>query len=607
MAFNIGKYYKDLFTSLLSANTRLKVSKNFHKQVRQIDDVLKNDTSGMISTIVDFMVQSANVPIMFESKNSNLNKIFNSWKENVNSDVNIDIPRGFRSLSEQYFRERWKSSFIVLNIQWGKIDGYDMPINMWFSDGGAIYVEKEDSDLKATKYYLGQPKVKGSQELKSNLKRTVIIRKPYNFWYDKYPTPYLVKKGALYHSLFKQTIMDKQSQGINQVFPAMMAIKVGSDEAMRKNNMPTKEDLEDVKQKFVDLKTDTEDRTTNNGLIGAFPYDVNFENLLPEFSKILDEKITSGTDRNLLMSLGLIEFKGFSTNREESVLNPKPMVSEIEDGVEDFVELIDDVVYEIRKRNTNKTKFSAKDISIGHGPIKNLLTDAMKVLIRSLYDRGLVSKGDTVEGTTSFDFIQQVEKRKKETNDNLDEVMKAPVILNQNSDDYNTDNSDSNIEQTPAKKKSETDVSASDAYMVECPKCNKIFDYLSVNESGMGYIKCPNCNTNITQNNHISAKTKDLTVTQKQVFMNAYNRCLNSCEELDYDEEFKYATSLEFADTALQVYLEKTYKKNSELPDEIKAMDSKKQTLFRKTFNQSLKNGYTLVEALKEANKIMEK
>ena len=562
MAFNIGKYYQDFFNSLLSSNLKVKVPTDFHGQVNIVDKFLKNDVTGMISTIVDFMVQSANVPIKFESKNNTLNSIFEDWQNDINSDVNIDIPRGFRSLSEQYYRERWRSSFIVLNINWGKINGYEMPINMWFSDGGMVYVEHNDTNLKTTRYFIG-PKLSLKAEIKSFGKKSAIIRKPYNMWYDQYPTPYLVKKGALHHALIKSMILDKQSQGVQQAFPAMLAIKMGSEEAMRRNEMPTEPELTDMQNKLKKLKGDSYDRAIGEGLVGAFPHDVNFENLLPDFDKILNEKLMTGTDRNLLMALGLIEFKGFSTNREESVLNPKPLVSEIEDGADDFNQLMNDVVYEIQKRNrATKRNFSTKDVSVSHDPIKSLLTDAMKLLIRSLYDRGLVSKSDTVEGTTAYNFEQQVEKRKREIDANLDEIMKAPVILNQDSNATpdNREETDPNLEQSPSKVKSEPDV---------------------------------------------SAKTEMLTETQKKVFMTAYNRCKAKCEAMDVDEDFTIQTSLEFADQALKNYLEKSYKKNSELPEEIKAMDSKVQITFRKTFNKALKEGYTLSEALNEANDVI--
>jgi len=560
MAFNIENYYSDFITQMYSAETKVVVPAEFHKQVNSIDGILKNDVTGMISTIVDFMVQSATVPVKFESKNNSLNKIFNEWKETINSDVNIDIPMGFRALSEQYFRERWRSSFIVLNINWGKINGYIMPVHMWFSDGGSVWVDRQGTDLKTTKYYIGKGNNTKNQ-LTNGPKKSSIVRKPYNMWYDQYPTPYLVKKGALYHALVKQVILSKQTQAVQQAFPNMLAIKMGNDMAMKRGEMPKNQDFIDMKKKFIDLKNDGTSRTANNGLVGAFPYDVNFENLLPDFKKVLDADIMSGTDRNLLMALGLIEFKGFSTNREESVLNPKPMVSEIEDGVEDYMQLIGDVIFEIQRRNKlTKRNFSAKDVTIGHDPIKSLLTDNMKLLIRSLYDRGLLSKEDTLEGTTAYKFMQQVEKRKSEMKDNLDEIMEAPVIMNQDNKTTpdNRENSDPNMEKSPAKKKSETDV---------------------------------------------QARVEMLTVTQKDVFMKAFDRCKENCEALDTDEDFKYITSFEFANDALETYLNDSIRKNADLPEEILALDSTKQMSFRKTFNLSLKSGYTLSEAIEEANK----
>ena len=62
--------------------------------------------------------------------------------------------------------------------------------------------EKND-DLRQTKYYLGKKYGKSLGEGDT----TVIIRKPYNHWYDLYPTPYLVKKGALYHALLKEKLI----------------------------------------------------------------------------------------------------------------------------------------------------------------------------------------------------------------------------------------------------------------------------------------------------------------------------------------------------------------------------------------------------------------
>lgn len=503
MAVTLTDVYEQMFNELLSPNTKVNVGTNFHTQVKQINKLLKNDTSAMISTIVDFMVQSACVPVHFESKNETLNNIFNKWTDNINAEINKDIPSGFRSLSEQYFRERWESSFIVLNINWGKIDGYEMPVEMWFSNGGSIYAKRENDDLRQTKYYLG----KNMENPLGEGDTTVIIRKPYNHWYDLYPTPYLVKKGALYHALLKEKLIDKQAQGLAQVFPSLLAIKMGCAEALKMNKMPSQADMEEMKNKFKNLNEENKDRTVNGGLVGAFSFDTQFENILPDFMKIMDEKIVAGTDRNLLMALGLIEFKGFSTNREEAVLNPKPLVSEVEDAVEDFKELMKDVVKEIRKRNSSAKKFSAKEVQVVADPVKTFLTDAMKAMIRSLYDRGVIAKETVVEGTTSYKFDSEVEKRKRETEADLDTIMEAPVILNQDNDEPS---SNPNTEQQPEKKKSEP------------------------------------------QKADLDEVIKDFTAEDKELFISAYDECAKNCEKLKCDDDFIHITSLEWAKKALE-------------------------------------------------------
>lgn len=519
--------YENLFDTALAVNSKINVGSGFHNQVKIIDNILGNDVSGMVGTITDFMVQSSCVPMHFESANSTLNNIFSGWQENLNADINIDIPRGFRSFSEQYFRERWRSSFIVLNIEWGKIDGYTMPIRMWFSDGKAIYADRKDDNLIVTKYYLG--KKKSNNSLSNTTSKSYIIRKPYNSWADLYPTPYLTKKGAVYHTLFKKMILEKQAQGASQAFPAMLAIKMGSQIAMQRGEMPSPKEMKDLQEKFIDLKSNSKNRTLNNGLVGAFPFDVNFENLLPDFAKILDEKILSGIDRNLLMSLGMIEFKGFSTTREEAVLNPKPLISEIEDAVEDFVELIDDVVYEIQKKNSGARKFSNKDISISVDPIKGILTDKMKDLIRSLYDRGLVCKEDTVEGLTRFKFKRQVQKRKKESRDGIEDTMFAPVILNQD----NKERQDSN-------KNNPDDVKA----IVSALDDNK-----------------------------------------KEVFLLAYNDSKEICSNLDYDKDFSEKVSIEIGLKAVESCLKEKYTK-SNYPSELKDIPVGARNIWIKSYNE---------------------
>jgi hypothetical protein len=494
-------YYNELINFLTSASRVVCVSEDFHSQICQIRKMLRNDKTAMINTILDFMVQSACTDIKFQTTNSNLNKTFEVWKNDVNSNVSIDIPRGLRSLSEQYFRERWSSSFIVLNINWGKINGYTMPVQMWFSDGGSVYAKNKSGDVTQTKYYIGKPKSSDENLIKISEKesRSVLIRKPYNVWYDLYPTPYLVKKGALYHGLFKTALIEKQLESLFQLLPAMLAVKMGSAEAMRNRQNPAEADMKKVQEQFIKIKEDAKNKSMKD-LIATLPYDVDVQNVLPDLLKITDDKIFNGVDKNLLMALGLIEFKGFSTNREESVLNPKPLVEEITDGVLDWVELLDDVVYMIQQKNEERTKYSKKEIRIVPGVIKSLVTDNMRVLMRAIYDRGLISKESALENTTALDFEIEVQKRSDEKKRDLNNVMYPPIILNQEQNQNEPSGNEEPI--TPEKKKAEPDLQA---YLV------------------------------------------GMTTDDKDKFLADYNKCVKVCNETQVDEELIHAIAMDYA------------------------------------------------------------
>ena len=41
----------------------------------------------------------------------------------------------------------------------------------------------------------------------------------------------------------------------------------------------------------------------------------------------------------------------------------------------------------------------------------------------------------------------------------------------------------------------------SESINVKCSNCGYIFDYLSISESGMCYVKCPECESPVTQKN----------------------------------------------------------------------------------------------------------
>lgn len=467
--------WNQILTELLSARQKIKVSKQYHKQVCQIDNVLKNDTSSLISTIYEFMVESATVDFSFESGNPKFDEILNNWKQVVNRDINIDIPMGLRAVTEQYNRERWRSSFIALNVVWEKIGDYELPSRMWFTDGKAIYVEGESAKLNGYKYYVGKSKEK---ELTSNKKKTVLIRKPFNSWFDAYPTPYLVKRGALYHALLKSEIIQKQTDLIESIIPHILLIKAGNDVSVKMDGMPSETELVELREQVKSMVDDYMSKSKYGQNFGAFPYDVNLENLIPDLTKFLNETILKPSDKNLLASLGLIELEGFAKSRQETILNPKVLVEEVNESVKDWHDLLQEILFEIVKRNSPKhPKTVQKDVRVVSGLVKTFVTDNTRVLLRSLFDRGTIGHQDLLEATTELDFMTSLKRRIKESSD-IDAILFPHVIQNleNNFNDPNMTTPEDIMENnSPEKKKSDGDVKTAEIENIkELPRYKKI-------------------------------------------------------------------------------------------------------------------------------------
>ena len=92
---------------------------------------------------------------------------------------------------------------------------------------------------------------------------------------------------------------------------------------------PSKEQFKDLKDQIVDAMERFKENGNFGDLIASLRHDVKLEYLIPDLEKVFDEKIVKSTDRNLLSSLGMIELKGFSSTREEAILNPKVLYKRI--------------------------------------------------------------------------------------------------------------------------------------------------------------------------------------------------------------------------------------------------------------------------------------
>lgn len=413
---------------------QIKIPSGFSEQVKLVNKLLNNDKTGLVTPILDFMSHSATVPMKIETQNETLDKAMQVWQENIlNRDVNIDIPGGLRQLSVQYYKERWKSSLIGLKVLWGEQDiGRDskliVPKKMWVLNGGAISSEQNTS-INNTKYFLKT--TSGKKQLTNSLTESIFIRKPYTSWYEKNAVPYLVRRGALFNALLKNVIVQKQSDVIETIMPYLLQIKAGSDTLANTGLMPTEEELRDLKQQIVDGNHGFEHSKNFKDLIASLRYDVNLEHLIPDLRKLFDDAIVKPIDRNLLSSLGLIELQGFSSTRQEAILNPKVLIEEVTDAVLDWSDLLQDVIVEMMNRNmTSFPNLANNKVNIIPGTIKAFITDDMRSMFRSLYDRGLLSKQNAVEDISNLNFEVQVDRRNKETQRNLDDTLKPPIIQN---------------------------------------------------------------------------------------------------------------------------------------------------------------------------------
>ena len=578
MSSVIQQYYNQLFDLMLSPTGKIKVNDTFHGQMQQINRLLENDQTGLVSTLLEFMVHAGTVDVNFNSDNPKLSKLFDEWKENVNADLNLDIPRGLRGFTEQYFRERWKSSFIVVNLRWHKINGFWLPTRMYLMDGASIHVKNDKRLLNGNAYYLGNPDKDEAEQLKNTETQTIIVRKPYNHWYDQYPVPYLVRKGALYHSLFKIKVLERQSEIIQTAFPYQLLIKVGTQEAIKKGMGPTQEDLDAIKEKFQNQKKDFDEHVFAKGLIGAFAGDVNLEELIPDYKKALDEAILKPVDKNILYALGMIEFKGFSSNREEAILNPKVLVEEVEDGVKDYVELLTEIVKQIREKNRGKYTVNDK-VEVQSGIIPAFLTDEMRTLIRSWYDRGLVGRKSALENTTGLNFETQVKERGIERKQKLDTLMYPRLTQNLEKDpaDLTPDTEDIPDDKKPGTPESKN-------YKNACEETECIVEPMKTIRSLPNEIR------------------DELTKSEQRVFKQAFNQCFEKCTELKYDNLLREKASMEYAWTITKEYIEAPYQDNKSLPDNVRnVLPSEAQTIWRNVFNQSVAKGDSEETARKKA------
>jgi len=417
--------------------SKVEVPSKFQDQAQVVETMLKDDQSGMIDSLTDFAVQSANVDFAIESENEELNNIFKTWLESINSAYKGKIPSGVNPLAKEYFTERWKgASFPVLKIsKWEEVKGLILPTKMYFVDGGSINAFDKDEDddtlgLLSYDYYLGNEK-----DEKRKLDDNAIFARPYGRWFDKYPTPYLIKRGVYHNYLLLQSLKKHQSKILDQIIPYLMLIKKGGAFGNGQIKTYSNDQLQEIIGQFQDLMDEV--KTTNFGdkntksPIRATNFDEEFKQLIPDIQSMFDEKLFSTIEKHMLSGLGFIDVAdSVSSSRRESILNPKAFVGEIKSGVKDFKQILKELILLIKEKNADHNKYMNTEMYITASPVSAFMTDSFKDHIRQLYDRGKISAQTAVELIGEVDFTTEVYRRENEKEQNIEEKMYPQITRN---------------------------------------------------------------------------------------------------------------------------------------------------------------------------------
>ena len=536
------------------------VPTTYHDRVNCVQLMLQNDTSGLIDSLTDFMIDAAMVEWSIETESDELNNILRKWLETINLEYEGKVPVGIKALAREYFYERWKnSSFPVLKVTgWKPIKGVKVPNKMFFVDGGSIYSKKKKNVKQLTisnyDYYLGS-------EMKDKLDKGVLMTRPYGRWFDEYPTPFLIKRGIYENWKILNDLKEKEIQVLEQVLPYLLLIKKGT-EALARENIKTysDQDLTIIKERLEELQRKLDETSTDKKRgIRVTQFDEEIKHLIPDLKAIFDTELFAAAERHILSGLGFIDVvEATSTSRRESILNPKAFIEHIRSGVKDFKEqILQQLLYQIVAQNKGHRKYFSNntDFYICHSAIKGFMTDNFKQQIQRLWRSGRLSDQTAVELVAETDFRTEVYRRRKETKEGLPLELYPPVSENredsgidipgekpEDTDENGKPISEDKIDEV---EKKEYDIGRS---LVKCPSCKYIFDMTIEKESHMGAVKCPKCGKEVTQENLVKSKhlegapyqtvknlppqvknslSKDLQSTWMRIFNNAYQQYKN--------------------------------------------------------------------------------
>ncbi len=418
----------------MSMTSEIIIPTTYRESVLETKKLLEQDTSGLVSSVLDFAIDASLVEFKIETSNKNLAKKLNGWLGNVNADLRGTVPVGIKALAKEYFRERWKgSSFLVLKTTWEEKEGFHFPTSLFFLDGEDIVVKSdpEKVSLDGKEYWLRITDDKKKWKILTDSEDIkYFIQKPYSSWGKDYTIPFLIQRGIYKNLKFLDLLEKKGEFVVGKALEYLLVLKKGT-ENMALTGQPdfiySKKDLEKVKDDFIAFAGNrkgggTSAYTTN--------FDTEIEHLIPEYARALKQELYTPIERRLLAGLGLIDvLQGIASTRKESMMNPKPFFSEIKTAIDDFKLILLDIVHIIIEKNKiSHKKYFSSDIKIKSTMVKEALTENLISQLRSGYDRGIISKR-TYGEILGIDLDIEIERRKLEKE--TEEVTYPPIIQNQ--------------------------------------------------------------------------------------------------------------------------------------------------------------------------------
>ena len=422
-----------LFSMLLKKNI---TPTEFKPQCQAIKEMLKDDVTGLVGVLTDFAVESAKVDFSIETSSEKFNEIFKEWLDTVNIEMG-NVPIGIKALAEEYFKERWQgSSFAVLQIaKWEKFEGTDLmlPTKMFFVDGGSISAKEVDAENKnlsidSYNYFVGE------SDTPINSKST-IINKP-GRWFDKYPTPYLIRRGVYHNADIIKSLKSKQSEILDQIIPYLLLAKKGSEALTLQGKTYSQPQLTEIANQFQELMNELKSVNVGDKMVKTpmrvTNFDEDLKHFIPDLSTIFAPILFEQAERNILSGLGFIDvIQGISSTRRESTLNPKAFLTEVTAGVESFKDILRQLLVLIKIKNSTHIKYTNSEFYVSSSPIKGFMTAEFLDNIRLLYTHGCLSKRTYTELVSNTDFDTEKYRRDKESRDGTDMTMYPQLINNQ--------------------------------------------------------------------------------------------------------------------------------------------------------------------------------